>query len=377
MSENVEGFLYPDIDVDVCVDCGLCVKICPLKDHNITESKEEKPVVYAVKHKSLQDRMLSTSGGAFTALYREIIKKEGSVYGVAFDKDKGFKVIHRRATTEIECEAFRGSKYVQSDPLNTFAEAEFDLKQGKYVMYVGTPCQIAGISNFLDHKRKKYEKLILVDFVCHAIPTPLMWKEHLSYQEKKNKSKIVNYQCRSKIKGWHGHTEFITFENGKSIYKSMSSQTYRHLFYSNMVNRESCTICKFRVMPQVSDITIADFWGIEKLMPDFDDNIGISLMLLNTKNGIEYFDIVKNDLIIRETTLNKALPNNNKKEPYIGVSKRLQFWSDYHKYGYEYVLRKHIDLNPLGIIKWHFKNFIRPIINAENRAKVKKILKIQ
>ena len=244
-------------------------------------------------------------------------------------------------------------------------------------MYVGTPCQIAGFNLFLDNKRVKYRKLILVDLLCAAVPSPLMWKEHINLQEKKNNSKLVNYKCRSKIKGWRGHVEVMNFSNGKILYDTMLSQSYGILFHSSLVNRESCKTCKFRVMPQVSDITIADFWGIEKLMPDFDDNIGISLMLLNTKNGIEYFDIVKNDLIIRETTLNKALPNNNKKEPYIGVSKRLQFWSDYHKYGYEYVLRKHIDLNPLGIIKWHFKNFIRPIINAENRAKVKKILKIQ
>lgn len=367
MLSDSEGFRYPLIDENICIDCGLCVKICPLKENFKYNNDLISPLVYAVKHQSDEIRLQSTSGGAFTALYEYFTENKGVVYGVGFDKNNNFEVKHRRATTQIECEEFRGSKYVQSNLNDVFLNVKKDLKGGLSVLFVGTPCQTAGLSSFLG---SKYSSLLLIDIVCHAVPSPLIWKEHICYIQNKYSSNIADYQCRSKINGWRGHIEKIRFENGNVIYKNKLSQNHASIFHSRLANRLSCSYCKFTSYKRPSDITIADYWGIENINEKFNDNIGISLLLANTSKGVDYFKQVSNHLTYFESTIDDAFKNNHH-SPSKENPKREEFWNDYYNKGYEFVLKKYADYSLFGKLKWHFKKIIRNNLSKETKKKLK------
>ncbi|MEL7588690.1 MAG: Coenzyme F420 hydrogenase/dehydrogenase, beta subunit C-terminal domain [Prolixibacteraceae bacterium] len=370
MEPDAEGFIYPVIDEQSCVDCGICINVCPLKENYRITNRLFEPVVYAVKHKDLETKRKSTSGGAFTALYSGFIAKGGVVYGVAIDKNTPLKIIHRRADSIQACEMFRGSKYVQSDTGDTFTQVRNDLKKGGSVMYVGTPCQIAGLSSFLGiNGPKKYDNLLLVDILCYAVPSPLIWKEHIEYIEKKYKLRVIDYKFRSKRYGWRSHTEEVIFNNGRSLFKSMLSQSFAIFFASRLVNRVSCSRCKFTGTVRPSDITLGDFWGIEKEIPEFKDNLGVSLMMLNTVAGAGYFEEIKNCLHYKKSSVTQAFRKNHSK-PSKTNPDRESFWIDYHRNGYEYVLNKYVGLNAHGKVKWYLKKYIKRLVNPEIRLRI-------
>lgn len=328
MISDEEGFRYPKIDSSKCIDCGLCNKVCPML--NSDKLFQDDPKVYAVKIKDEESRKNSTSGGMFTAISNYILSSGGVVYGATYDDN--MKVVHSRLTDTKERDNAKGSKYVQSNIENIFEQVKKDLKD-KIVLFTGTPCQNASLKQYLS----KSDSLYLCDIVCHGVPSPLMWEERVKLLSKKGK--VVDYYFRDKINGWHTHTEKVIYEN-KIDYKSNLSQMGKEIFYSHLILRPSCHTCPFTSIKRVSDITIGDFWGIDKVMPDFDDNKGVSLVLLNTKKGLELFNKVKNDLIVRESNtkdcLQPQLMYPSKPNP-----KREQFFKDYNKYGYEYVLKKY------------------------------------
>lgn len=336
MKPDEEGFLYPFIKEESCVNCELCKKVCAFQSGYDISCNFDIPYVYAVKHRDEKVRLSSTSGGAFTALSDYILSQNGIIYGVKFDEQ--FNIIHSKAVTKEERDNFKGSKYVQSDLKDSFIEIKSLLKEGKYILFTGTPCQVSGLKSYL--KNINMEKLFLCDIVCHGTPSPLMWKEHIKYTELKKKSKIINYYCRSKIKGWHGHNELNVFKNGLKDYKSSLSQKHKILFYSHNILRPSCHICKYTNLHRPSDITIADFWGIEKCMSDFDDNKGVSLILINTIKGKDLFNKIKNELDYMQSDIKSCLQPQlqypNKASPM-----RDMFWEDYKKFGYIYIIKKY------------------------------------
>lgn len=349
MQADKEGFLYPVTDEEICNDCGLCQKICPFHNDYRISGNFQQPLVYAAKHRSDEVRMNSSSGGMFTAISDYILGNEGVIYGAAFDKD--FKVCHQKAVNEGERNKFRGSKYVQSDLKGIFTEIKNELRQGKMVLFTGTPCQNAGLHAYL---KKSYENLYLCDIVCHGTPSPLIFKDYIKYCERKNKSKIKAYYCRYKGNGWHSHTEKAIYVNGKEDYTSTLSQSYKNLFYSHTILRPSCHNCKFKNFQRPSDITIADFWGIERSMPEIDDNIGVSLVLINSSKGTKLFDKAKNQIHYRESNMTDCM-QMNLREPYKPSLFREQFWQDYHANGIEYILKKYGGLGA----KQSAKRFIR------------------
>lgn len=343
MRPDEEGFLYPEINKELCSDCGLCRKVCAFQNGYDTLNNFTIPYVYAGKHGNEEVRMASSSGGVFSAISDYIVDRNGLVCGVAFDEN--MNVVHKIASTREEIDKFRGSKYVQSNLGNIYAEIMDLLKQNKTVLFTGTPCQNAGLKSYLvNDKHVKLENLFLCDIVCLGTPSPLMWREHIASLENKENSKIAQYYCRSKVKGWHGHNEMVVYENGKKDYRSNLSQKHKALFYSHNILRPSCHQCRYTNLKRPSDITIADFWGIERCLPEFDDNKGVSLVLINSPKGQRLFEDIKENLICRESNTKDCL-QPHLQYPAKPSVKREQFWEDYRLNGYKYVIKKYAGCN--------------------------------
>lgn len=335
MKENKEGFLYPSIDEKKCIDCGLCYKICPFDEKWVSKNQNKEPDVYAIKNKNEEVRKSSTSGGIFTVLAEYVLHKSGIVYGAAFDEN--MVVNHIRVTTNEELSKLRGSKYVQSNLKDIFKEVKKDLDDQKYVIFSGTPCQVAGLSAFLN---KEYERLIKIDLVCHGVPSPKLFRDHIKNIENNSSNKVKEYYFRDKTNGWHKHTEKVVFENGNNDYRSDISQAFKYLYAEHSMLRESCNNCKLCSVKRISDITMGDYWGIEKKYKKFDDNKGVSLLLVNTEKGKKIFEEVKDKINYKKTCKEECLQHNLIKPTKVSPNRK-KFWDDYFKYGYKYITKKY------------------------------------
>ena len=302
MQEDNEGFLYPRVDSENCIDCHLCERICPVSNHGM----ERKPLkVYAAINRDEEIRKRSSSGGIFTALAEQIIKQGGVVFGARFDEQ--WQVKHDYAETMEGLAAFRGSKYVQSRIGNTYQEAERFLKAGRKVLFSGTPCQIAGLRNYL---RKEYDNLLTVDFICHGVPSPMVWrrylKEEIARQCEKNTVLprpiheedvlVEDISFRDKTLGWKKYSFALTLSttngSGDKIQfcscSPMTKNEYLRGFMSNVYLRPSCYSCAFKKQKSGSDITLADFWGNSNV---FNDDKGVCAVIINNIKGYNFIDI--------------------------------------------------------------------------------------
>lgn len=348
MQEDEEGFLYPVINQELCSSCGRCRSVCPIY-HSHTGAGTFKQKVYAVSHQDDKVRAASTSGGVFTALSDFILDKGGVVYGAVLDET--LKVCHVRAESREMRDRIRGSKYVQSDMKDLFRLIQADLSLGKPVLFTGTPCQNAGLAGYL--RGTDTADLMLCDIVCHGVPSPLLWKEYTYYVKEKSKVNIKAHSFRIKTKGWHAMCSCNEYENGKKDCRSVLSQVHLNLFLSNLVLRPSCYQCGFSSFQRCSDITIADFWGIERTQPEFDDNKGVSLVLINTEKGKLFFGNLEGRLNIRESTAAACL-QHNLEAPTPLPPYREAFWRDYHSHGYSYIAEKYGG----NTRSMHFRNFL-------------------
>ena len=355
MEPDALGFVYPKVDESKCVDCRLCDKVCAFNDDYDKTLNLLTPDVYGARHKDMDEVMKSRSGAAFAAISDYILEHGGVVYGVGY-KDH-FRVAHKRAVTKEERDEFRGSKYVQSDLTGIFKQVKDDLKNGLKVLFSGTGCQCAGLNAYIGKKFR--EKLILVDIVCHSVPGPYLWRDYLSWLEKKYSNEVVSVNFRNKIKnGWRGHIETFVFEDGKEY----SSKVFTNLFASCLVLRPSCCKCHFCNTTRPSDITLADFWDRGHNFPDVNkDNKGESLLLINTEKGREIFDAVKDKLDYFQTTTDKVM-QPHLREPSKIHPEAKQFAEYYEKYGFEQTMKR------FAFIGWRFK-----IKQFKNR--IKKILR--
>lgn len=355
MHTDGKGFLYPRIDQTLCVGCGICKTVCPMKQGASCESITREPDFYAVKHRSDGVRMHSSSGGMFTAISDWILEQGGTVYGAAFDDD--FRVCHQRATTKDKRDAFRGSKYVQSDLGKMFAEVKNDLKSDVPVLFSGTPCQVAGLSRYLLITRTDISRLYLCDLICHGTPSPLIFHDYLNLMKKSNRSDIQKMTFRYKTLGWRAQAIAIEFLNGKNYYSTASDDLYYRLFLPNIILRPSCYQCPFASLHRPSDITIGDFWGIENSIPKFEDKKGVSLVLTSTSKGYLLFQSVKGCLEVRPIRPEQGLQWNLQK-PSAPSPDADAFWSDYQAHGFEYVSKKYAT----GGIKGKIKNGAKKVL---------------
>lgn len=279
MLPDIMGFLYPVVDKASCVECGLCEKICQFHDKYNRYDNYDTPEVFGCRHKNTEELSHSQSGAAAWAITQTFLQQPGVVYGVGYESVA--HIVHKRATTLEECQEFRGSKYVQSDLRGVFRQVKDDLNAGHRVLFFGTGCQVSGLKSFTP--KTLHEKLYTVDLVCHATPSPAVWESYLHYHEAKRGCRIVKANFRDKRFGWHSHREVLTFEDGSEF----DGEFFFQIFYKHLIIRDSCSACHYTNFKRVSDVTIADFWGWEKAHQEWNDNKGVSLLLVNSEKGEE------------------------------------------------------------------------------------------
>ena len=331
MQTDSEGFNYPQIDSEKCIECGGCKSVCSFQNGYDRNSVLN---AYALKHSDEAVRASSRSGGAFTLISDYVLDSGGSVYGAAFRDD--FSVAHRRAVTKDERDLFKGSKYVQSEPEDAFLSVKKDLSDGKAVMYSGTGCQIGGLLSFLKKTKTPTEKLYTVDVVCHGVPSNKVWLDFLDYTRRKyNSERITRADFRDKSFGWAPHYESVWTDGTKR-----SSKEYAMLFYANHILRPSCYNCIYTNCERPSDFTLADFWGIDSVVPGFNDDKGVSLFLVNTEKGQALFDSVKQGCSLNKVDISRCTqPNPNLRRCTQRPDDREQFWELYNKKGFDKTLK--------------------------------------
>lgn len=295
LAEDAEGFLYPIIDNNVCVKCGKCDSVCPMLHSN---GPQIPLTTYAATNPDEYVRAQSSSGGIFSILSEYVIEQGGVVFGAAFNEN--LEVVHTYTETLEGFAKFRGSKYVQSRIVDSYSDAERFLKEGRKVLFSGTPCQIAGLKSYL---RKEYDNLLAVDCVCHGVPSPGIFREYL----KSLKKPITKINFRDKRAGWKNYS--IVLQSGSSeTSESFHHNEYMQGYLSNIFLRPSCYSCHFREGRSGSDITLGDFWGIEKISPELDDDKGLSLVIVNNQKTDNLLKILNCNLT--EMQLSDALNNN-------------------------------------------------------------------
>lgn len=303
MREDNEGFLYPHVDKSQCIDCRKCEKVCPILNKSELESGDIQ--VYACKNRNEDVREKSSSGGLFFLLAEQVINAGGVVFGAVLDKE--FRVVHDEAKSIEEVSAMRGSKYVQSQIDRTYNRVKEYLIHDKFVLFSGTPCQISGLKRFL---YQNYDKLITVDIICHGVPSQKVFDRYLQYIKKEHTHRIKNICFREKTEGWKKYGMSVLLSNGRKINHSLTDDLFLKGFLNNLYLRPSCHNCDFKDQTDVADITLGDYWGIETLYPDFDDDKGVSAVITRTEKGRVLFHKVKSGIIYKSSTFEHAARYN-------------------------------------------------------------------
>lgn len=330
--ENDKGFLYTKINNEKCINCGLCKKVCPA--NKVYKNVFEKPEFYAVINNNQNDRMNSSSGGTVGAISKEILKNKGVVYGATLENKE---VKHIRVDDEKDIYKIMGSKYLQSKIGDCYTQVKEDLENNKNVLFTGTPCQIEGLKAYLN---KEYKNLIALSIICHGVPSPKVFKKYLEEKEEQNKSKIKNVSFRNKKFGWHKYSVSYEYENGKNELIPFIEDYYMQGFLKNYYLRESCYNCQMRFDKKNSaDIIVGDFWGIENVFPEIDDDKGVSAVIVNSEIGLEIFNKIKEKVEYKETTFDDIIKSNpvlTSPTPY--TKKEEKFYELIKKYDMEIVV---------------------------------------
>ena len=334
-----EGFWYPSIDVTKCIECNKCRVFCPLSNNNLENIKEENQT-YAAYSKSKKVLDNSTSGGIFTHISDLIFDDDGVVFGHSYDEN--LKCICKIARTKEERNTFRGSKYVQSDMNDVYIEIKNEVKTGKKVLVTGTPCQIEAVKNYFANKIP--ENLFTIDIVCHGVPSPQIFSEYINLQECKIGKKIINIKFRDKKNGWSTPYRIFEYSDGTSSCELLNNDAFNNLFLGiDCILRPSCFSCKYTGKKRISDISIADFWGIQNKNIDmFNDDKGVSLVLVNNDKGKLLFKKLKETETMKIKSVNfcdaqeKNFPLTRPSTSYFDRNK---FFIDYKKKGLNYCLK--------------------------------------
>lgn len=335
MIKDEEGFLYPRVDKAHCINCGLCDKVCPF--NKIEQKRVSVPISYAVKIKNNEIRKKSSSGGFFSELASLFLLDNGVVYGAAFSKDKK-SVHHIRVDCFDKLELLRTSKYIQSEISYIYKQVLTDLSNEKKVLFSGVPCQINGLKLFLG---KEYDKLVCVEVVCHGVPSPLLWEKYLDYLTSKYKDEIQEVNFRNKKHGWN-EFELLIRGNNINLCESLNDNSFMKMFLRNLCLRPSCYNCNVKRIESMSDFTIADFWGIKNVVPGFDDNLGTSLVLLQTQKGISIFDKIKDKTVYCEVDFKSGIKYNTSYFSSVNLPpQRVSFFKDMNTLNFKQLEKKY------------------------------------
>ena len=420
MTSNDEGFLYPRINKELCNDCGACRNTCPVNQVTVaaadtgaadedvcgkipvgtgatfgtrtagdmgksenasntddkaasagtdtgdvnaaTEKSSLKAIPYKVRAYACFSndagiRNKSTSGGVFTQLSMEVLDKNGVVFGAGFDND--FVVRHSYVEKENDLDKLRRSKYVQSDTGNSFKEAKAFLKEGREVLFCGTPCQIAGLKAFL---KNDYDSLLTCDLACHGVPSPLVWSMYLKFIKEKFGSGITAVSFRDKATGWKNSSMKICFKDGSTYADRVKKEVFFMGFGKSIFNRKSCYDCRFRINNTKADLTLADFWGIDRQnFAEYSDDKGVSLVLVHTAAGEKALSAIKNRIYIKEQNAEEAIKYNPRLVSSVGEpAARSSFFADIAAgYSFDRLRRKYMDNES---IKYKLKCILKVIL---------------
>lgn len=358
LKTDIEGFWYPEVDSQLCNDCGLCEKACP--ELNITKLKvndSPKPLkTIAAVHKKMNVRWDSTSGGAFSALADAMYEQGGYVSGAIYNED--FSVRNYISNNPNDISKLRSSKYLQSKAEGLYAEIRTLLRKGEKVLACGTPCQMAALRSFLG---KDYENLIIVDFICRGVNSPKVYRKYLNSLESRYGGKVIYVKAKNKELGWRNLTRKVVFDNGSVYYGVKMDDDFRRGYHTNVFCRPSCYACQYKGFPRMADITIADFWGIEKVDKSLDNNIGTSLILINSNKGAAYFNKANASLEWRECKFESILKGNLAlttplSKPSIN---RDAFFKDLDVLSFSSVVEKYFPLRKKKSMKSRIKNILR------------------
>ena len=332
-----DGFMYPQIDRDKCINCGLCKKVCPIinklnNNENITE-------VYGCKNKNEEIRMKSSSGGIFSLIAEQILNQNGIVFGARFNEN--LQVVHDYIECIEDLEQFRGSKYVQSQINDTYKKVKNFLSQNRKVLFTGTPCQVEGLMGYLG---KEYENLYTQDVICHGVPSPKVWEKYLEYKKEQIGEYPENVTFRKKeLLGWSNFQVCYKYSNSEENIHH-ANDPFMKIFLRNFILRKSCYDCQFKKIKRNSDITIADFWGINEVVPEFNDEKGVSTILINSKKGKKIFEDIKEKIEFVEINIEDVVKHNSpicKSVDY--NNERDNFFEDLEKENFAVLIEKYLE----------------------------------
>ncbi len=354
MIEDECGFKYPVIDHTLCINCGLCKKTCPIVSKFET-ARFDKPSVYATWSKDEENRYISTSGGMFFELAKYVIENKGSVVGARYNKNN--LVEHYLVNNLKGLETLRQSKYLQSDTKNIFKDAQEILKNNKLLLFVGSPCQIAGLMKFL---KEDYENLITVEFICRGVNSPKAYRSWLEEIENTEAKKVKKVWFKYKINGWKTSPKCtrVDFTDGShKVYDGDENKFMSGYLGPNLYIRPSCGNCHFKDLPRQADITLADFWGIDNKL---DDDKGTSMVLLNSNKGIDLFDKIKAKIIFDERDFDEILNGNQCFNHSVNINpKSEQFLMSLNDNNFSEQVKKYSKLSIYKKIKKSIKKIIR------------------
>lgn len=305
---DIEGFWYPDVNTDTCIDCHLCEKVCPIiNNQDLKKNDLEESICYAAEHKNLEVVFDSTSGGLFSALADIMYKQNGYVGGAVYNDD--FSVRQYISNDKEDLPRLRSSKYLQSNLEGFYKQVLELVKAGENVLVCGCPCQMAALRSFLRYK--DYPNLIIADFICRGINSPKVWRKYLDSYEERYGSPVVYVKSKSKELGWRNLTQKTRLANGKVYFETKEQNLYtKGYLQTNAYCRPSCYDCRFKGYPRISDITLADLWGVEKIKGIEDKNLGTSLVMINSEKGKEFFERVKAKIRCEQVPFDDATQGN-------------------------------------------------------------------
>lgn len=348
MIEDEYGFRFPQIDTEKCVGCGSCQKVCCI--NNDVELCKPR-TVYAASYKNKDISAKSASGGIFAALAKQVLTEGGIVFGSAYTKQFDVEVISIEKIEDLP--RLQGSKYVQSSMNSSFLKIKSELQTGRTVLFCGVPCQVEALKRFLG---RSYENLLVVDIVCHGVPSNRMLKDYLAFLADKKQMEIQSIQFRTKTKGQNVYGEIAYRQEPLISYKS----SYYKLFLNCQTFRDSCYHCKFAGTKRPGDISLCDYWGIEDEHPDFVKEVekeglaGISAIMVNTNAGLAFFERLKQEFLLRESTVEQVAKHNPQLQaPSVETAERKQVMDCYRQSGYQ------------GVDDFYFKKYRMKILTSD------------